>query len=184
MSWSVYLLKQFNFTKISQKSLEIVEKLELTETDGIFRILFWNYTQTRMYPSSFPGRLCLHTKKYFRIKVWAGGAAGHISAMRQAARAEDEAADWSLGQEEWSIWSAILQNELFVLIHLSGKIKTIKYVFPVSSSFTTCRNLPKMWTIISMSCKSFGTQIIFSYKKLKIFVFGPQPWNQYMACKK
>ena len=58
---------------------------------------------------------------------------------------EDEERDWSLGQEEWSIWSAILQNELFVLIHLSGKIKTIKYYFTVLlNMYTVCLKLPQM----------------------------------------
>ena len=160
--------------------------MKTTRCNSECQYVFWKHTQTGCIRHHFPAGLVSGKQKNFRIKVEASQQRRrpHISAMRQAARAEDEAVDWSLGQEEWSIWSAILQNELFVQIHLSGKIKTIKYVFPVSSSFTTCRNLPKMWTIISMSCKSFGTQIIFSYKKLKIFVFGPQPWNQYMACKK
>ena len=98
------------------------------------RVCILKTHSNRMYPSSFPGRPCRRkTKKNFRIKVEAiqQRRRPHISAMRQAEYTKDEAADWSLGQEEWSIRPAILQNELFVLIHLSGKIKTIKYYFTV-----------------------------------------------------
>ena len=91
--------------------------------------------------------LSQENKKNFRIKVEAiqQRRRPHISAMRQAEYTKDEAADWSLGQEEWSIRSAILQNELFVLIHLSGKIKTIKYYFTVLlNMYTVCLKLPQM----------------------------------------
>ena len=95
--------------------------------------VFWKHTQTGCIRHHFPAGLVSGKQKNFRIKVEAiqQRRRPHISAMRQAEYTKDEAADWSLGQEEWSIRSAILQNELFVLIHLSGKIKTIKYYFTV-----------------------------------------------------